>query len=87
MSRGLGTKRFCRCPRAPEDRVGQRQHVGVAQGVGHLAHLGGGDLGGTTCLIRSLSTTASFVLCVFGRAEEHHNLQNCSPLLKEESLR
>ena len=43
-------------------------------------------LGGTTCLTLLSQIQASFVLCVFRRVKDHHNLLHHSPLVKETSV-
>ena len=48
----------------------------------HLRTLGRHRLSNRTCLIQ-----ASFVLCVFRRAKDHHNSPHDSPLLKKTCIR
>ena len=44
-------------------------------------------LGAASLIQRYFSNTASFVLCVFLRVKDHHNLQSYSPLLKKTCVR
>ena len=50
------------------------------------ALLPGKNLGGTACPTLLVSNTASFVVCVFRRLKDHHNLPHCSPLLKKPAI-
>ena len=45
------------------------------------------SLGGTTCLTRYFSNTASFVSCEFRRVKDHHSLLHDSSLLKNTCVR